>query len=369
MTVRKRNKKYLVDFWFTHPDGRRERIRKASPVDSRRGAEQYERELQQRLLDGSTGNQKEVKVPTLKEFEAEFMENYALAHNKPSEVTAKRTILRHHLIPSFGDLPLDRIGKREIKQYRGAKLKAGYNPKTINNHVAVLRRMLAEAEELEIIRYVPSVRRLPVGPAKLDFLSFEEADRLIQAADGEWRTMVLVALKTGLRQGELLGLQWADINFETGQMQVSRSVFRGQVGTPKSNRGRSVPLCDDVLEALEAHRHRRGPYVFCNGKGRLLTDNLCKAPLIRAWKGAGLRPVSWHMLRHTFASHLVMKGAHIRAVQDLLGHSDIRVTMRYAHLSPDVARDAVQLLNSAAPFGHYLGTNDRPKLQVIENTW
>jgi len=365
--MRKDRGRYTVDFWFTHPDGRKERIRAFSPVNTKRGAEQYERELRQALLSGTHGKGKEVQTPTLAEFSTEFMETYAMAHNKPSEVMSKRKILKNHLLPAFGNMRLDRIGKREIKRYRSVKLQAGYNPKTINNHVAVLRRLLAEAEELELITHVPKVRKLPSEPPALDFLTFEEAEALVNAAEGEWRTMILVALKTGLRQGELLGLRWSDINFASKTMLVSRSIFRGLVGSPKSNRARLVPLCDEAVEALQAHRHQRGPYVFCDAKGRLLTDNLCKAPLVRAWKGAGLRPVNWHMLRHTFASHLVMKGAHIKAVQELLGHSDIRVTMRYAHLSPDIARDAVQLLNSAA-FGHQLGTNGRPNLKVLDFT-
>lgn len=367
MTARNRDGRWYADFWFAHPEGRKERFRKCSPVQTKRGAEQYERELRQALLDGTYGKEEEVQIPTLAEFTEEFIDTYALAHNKPSEVLSKRKILKNHLLPAFGKLRLDEIGKREIKRYRSEKLQAGYNPKTVNNHVTVLRRMLAEAEELELITHVPKVRKLPSAPTAFDFLTFEEAEALVDAADGEWRTMILVGLKTGLRQGELLGLRWADINFVTGNMMVNRSVFRGTIGSPKSNRARLVPLCDEVVVALQHHRHQRGPYVFCDESGKLLTDNLCKAPLARACRNAGLRPINWHMLRHTFASHLVMRGAHMKAVQELLGHSDIRVTMRYAHLSPDVARDAVQLLNSES-FGHYLGTNGRPKLKVLDFT-
>jgi len=257
------------------------------------------------------------------------------------------------------------ITKRDIKSYRSRKLKDGYNTKTINNQVAVLRRMLSEAEELGLIPYVPTVRRLPQETADFDFLTFEEAEQLLAAAEGQWWLMIFVALKTGLRQGELLGLQWRDIDFEAGRIMVSRSIHRGHIGTPKSGRARLVPLCDDVLEALQDHQHRRSPFVFHDEQGLPLTDNKCKSPLEQAWHKAGLRRIGWHMLRHTFASHLVMRGAHIRAVQDLLGHSDIRVTMRYAHLSPDVERETVQLLNSG---GHYLGTNPPSNLKVIDFT-
>ena len=100
------------------------------------------------------------------------------------------------------------------------------------------------------------------------------------------------------------------------------------------------------MDALRAHRHLRGPLVFCANDGRMLTQDECKWPLRRAIAQASLgRSIGWHVLRHTFASHLVMRGAPLKAVQELLGHADIKMTMRYAHLSPDARRDAVKLLD------------------------
>jgi len=93
--------------------------------------------------------------------------------------------------------------------------------------------------------------------------------------------------------------------------------------------------------------------VFCDEGGRILTDTEVRRPLWRACKRASLRMITWHILRHTFASHLVMRGAPIRAVQELLGHSTILMTMRYAHLAPEVAREAVQLLDLD---GQHLGS-------------
>lgn len=120
---------------------------------------------------------------------------------------------------------------------------------------------------------------------------------------------------------------------------------RGIIGTPKSGKSREVPLCETIVEALKAHRHLKGELVFCAEKGRMWTAHECKHPLWRAAKIAGLRKIGWHVLRHTFASHLVMLGASIKAVQELLGHADISMTMRYAHLSPEVRCDTVKLLD------------------------
>jgi len=89
----------------------------------------------------------------------------------------------------------------------------------------------------------------------------------------------------------------------------------------------------------------RGELVFAKEDGRMLTQGDCKHPLRRACRVAGIRQVSWHVLRHSFASHLAMRGVALKAVQELLGHSTMEMTMRYAHLSPDVRRDAVRLLD------------------------
>ena len=134
---------------------------------------------------------------------------------------------------------------------------------------------------------------------------------------------------------------------------MRRSVTRGFVTEPKSGKGRDIPLGDEAIAALKAERHLRGPLVFCDAAGRMWKKNEVKHPLWRACRKAGLRQIGWHVLRHTFASHLVMRGAAMKVVQELLGHATIEMTMRYAHLSPDVPRHAVKLLDglgsSAAP--------------------
>lgn len=148
-----------------------------------------------------------------------------------------------------------------------------------------------------------------------------------------------------MRIGELLALQWQDVDLVAGRINVRRNVVWGHVGTPKSGKSREIPLSNDALKALKDHRHLRGALVFCDAGGHMLTDGEVRSPLWRACKRAGLRLITWHVCRHSFASHLVMRGAPIKAVQELLGHSTILMTMRYAHLAPEVARDAVQLLD------------------------
>ncbi len=369
MAARKIVGNWFADFWFRYPDGRRERIRKRAPVNTKQGAERYEREIRSELLDPSPPPGSERQVPTLKEFSKEFVEVYSATNNKPSTLKNKRMILELHLIPAFGRMRLDQIGPREIEVYKAQRLKKGLSPKTVNNHLTVLRRCLALAVEWRLLTHVPMVKWLRPPRPQFDFLGFKEADRLVAAADAEFHTMILVALRTGLRQGELLGLKWDDIDLVAGRLVVRRSRWRGHETSPKNGKTREIPLSPQAVAALKGERHLRGDYVFCNEDGSPLRDGQCKHPLWGACRVSGLRRVGWHVLRHTFASHLVMRGVPLKVVQELLGHATIEMTMRYSHLSPEVRRDAVMTLDwpaTAEPVGQYLGNEGAGKLEPAE---
>lgn len=351
---------WRVDIVYEHPDGSSQRVRKNSPVNTRKGAEQYERQLRQQLLEGTYKKQrkeeepdaKERRVPTLKTFSAEFIRVYAKTNNKPSEVQSKESILKQHLMPAFGRMRLDQVGPRDIERYKSGKLADGLSPKTVNNTLTVLRRMLSLAVEWEVIKTVPPFSWLRVPPQKYDFLDFEEAERLVRGADEESRPMILLAVRTGMRLGELIALRWEDVDLEKGQLRVCRAAARGIVGTPKNGRTREVPLGKKTVLALRGARHLKGELVFCQADGRLLSKDQCNEIIWRTCRRAKLRRIGWHVLRHTFASHLVMRGVPLLVVQELLGHQTIQMTQRYSHLTPDVRRDAVELLepeNSSRP--------------------
>jgi len=332
------------------PNERLIRISGTPQINTKAAAEIAEREHIQRVLSKPSVTGSPAKeVPTLTKFATEFLETYVASNNKPSEIESKRMILRRHLIPFFGPKRLDQIKQREIEAYKSRKKRTedgveGLSPKTINNHLTVLRKMLSLSAEWELIPNVPPVKWMKVPAPEFDFLTFEEAEKIEKHAPGEWRAMIALALATGLRLGELLALQWGDLDLVHGRVLVRRAVARGTVGTPKSGRSREVPLHDRVVQVMKKHRHLRGELVFCDMDGRMFTKGACKCPLWTACRRAELRLIGWHVLRHTFASHLAMRGAPLKAIQELLGHASIEMTMRYAHLSPDVKRDAVRLL-------------------------
>jgi integrase len=165
--------------------------------------------------------------------------------------------------------------------------------------------------------------------------------------------MIIIALKTGLRMGELLALKWEDVDLVAGRLMVRRALWRNIEGPPKSGRAREVPLSDDAIAVLREQRAAtfvKGQYVFCDEAGNRLNHKCLYEVVPRICKRAGLaKRLTFHDLRHSFASHLVMRGVALKAVQELLGHATIDMTMRYAHLSPDVKRDAVKLLDQPLP--------------------
>ncbi|HVY29853.1 MAG TPA: tyrosine-type recombinase/integrase [Polyangiaceae bacterium] len=345
----------MIDVTVTLRDGRTERVRRVAPIQNKRAAERYELELRQELIEGRPDREEESQktkepCPTLAEFCQPFLDVYSATNNKPAGLETKRIVCRTHLVPALGSRRLDQIGVQEIEAFKAAKLRDGYAAKSVNNFLAVLQKLLKVAVDWEKLEHAPRVQWLKVPDPEFDFFSFEEAERLVAGAPSEWRAMVVVGLRTGLRIGELLALRWDDVDLVAGRLMVRRSVSSGIIGTPKNGRSREVPLSDQALAALKGHRHLRGELVFCGEDGRLLNRGECKWPLWRACQKAGLRRVGWHALRHTFASHLAMRGVPLKAVQELLGHSTMDMTMRYAHLSPDVRRDSVRLLDGQGTY-------------------
>jgi len=259
----------------------------------------------------------------------------------------------------MGDLRLDQVTYAVIEDFKIALARKRarnwdksdiidpptLSAKSINNILTILRRMLVIAPKRGLIAVVPEIDWLKVPAQEFDFVGFEEANRLLAAVDEGWRTMVLTALRTGMRMGELIALRWRDVDLVAGKITVRQNAVKSRIGTPKSGKAREIALSNETISALKSYRHLRGPLVFCTMDGVMLKYTELRHPLWRACRKAGLRPVQWHAMRHTFASHLVMRGVPLKAVQELLGHSTIQMTMRYAHLAPEVTRDAVNLLD------------------------
>jgi integrase len=353
MAVRKNKQMtWFVDFRFHHT-----RYRKRSPENSRSGALAYEAMLKHTLVRGDpidrVSNNDE-QNQTFEQFAWRWFDTYVTPNNKFSEARIKRYTLNSSLIPFFGRMPVKDIKTYHIEQYKAQMHKDGLANKTIKNYLSVLNRCLTCAYEWwGLTARPPEIRWPKCPPPETDYLSPDECELLLSNAGGIVREMILMALRTGMRQGELKGLQWSSIDWVNRVVIVkhSRCDREKNIGAPKSNRFRSIPLDADVYEILYRRKMSTG-YVFTNAKGGPLNHSWLTYYLDKVCKKAGLRRITWHVFRHTFASHLAMKGVPLNTVQVLMGHSTIMMTMRYAHVAPSAMRSAIELLNPKSQYAN-----------------
>lgn len=263
--------------------------------------------------------------------------------------------------------PLSNVNAWTVEKWRSQRLKAGNSPATVNRDLTALKACLSKAVEWELIDVHPLTK---VKPSKIDtqgrvrYLSAKEDKALrkaLAARDAKmikkrrnanrWRAergydqmpeipadgfgdhltpMVLLAMNTGLRRGELTSLEWSDIDLAGKQL-----VVRGS--TAKSGRTRHVPLNAEALDVLKRYK-RQHP------EGRLFDLIRVNNSFRSVLADAGIEDLRFHDLRHSFASHLVMAGADLYVVKELLGHASIAMTERYSHLAPEHKAAAVALL-------------------------
>lgn len=353
--------RWMIDVAVELPNGLLERVRKVSPIQSKRGAEAYEQEVRAAILYDArhkpaqaTPTPPPAAAPTpapplFGAFFEEYMTNHAATRCKPSSLAAKRTIYKCHVGPAAEGLRLDQLNKRWADGYQAQALARGLKPRTINTHLALVSRTLHVAFEWGVLSSPPpKMAFLRPGPGRTAFLSADDAHALLSATDGqEVGVMIRVALRTGVRLGELLALRWEDVDWAGATLKIERTqgLRADTTGTPKGGKPRAIPLAPSVVSALKAHRHLKGPWVFCGSKATPYVPNTALKMLRRACAAANIPRVTWHVLRHTFASHLVMTNTPLRVVQELMGHATLEMTMRYSHLTPEVSAVAVARLD------------------------
>ncbi len=242
----------------------------------------------------------------------------------------------------FGATPVAQLTAWRIERWK-AKRRSAVAPATVNRDLTSLKGMLTKAVAWKLLDRSPAadVRYLPVNNARLRYLQPDRVHHLVRAAENDvapWLAPgILLAVHTGLRQGELLGLRWRDVDLELGLIAVEAA---------KNNEKRRIPMNATVRGVLEA-LPRYGEHVLSNPWGSPLSRTTVYAAFGRTCVAVGISDFHWHDLRHTFASHLVMAGVDIRTVQELLGHKTLEMTMRYSHLAPAHKAAAVEKLAAA----------------------
>ena len=250
--------------------------------------------------------------------------------------------------PPVSETRLKFVNVDLIDAWRLQRQNSGTNPATINRNINALKACLSYAVRRKLIATNPlfGIEKLDVEEGeRVRYLDEVEEKRLRQALSesGERiRTMALFAMNTGIRRGELFSLQWNNITRSEIEGSVME-VVAIESGKSKNRKTRRIPLNKEARRVLDSWGRKSEGLVFPSDTGKQLTD------IRKAWDGvtkkAKLKDFRWHDLRHHFASRMVMAGIPLNTVRELLGHSDIKMTLRYAHLAPGHMRDAVEAIS------------------------
>jgi len=244
----------------------------------------------------------------------------------------------------FGARPVEEITAFDMEKYKARRLEEGVKKSTVNRCLAILKRMFNLAIAWGHMKENP-MKGVRLFCEKDNFkeriLTPEEEVRLLETCAPHLREIIILAVNSGLRRGEILGLRWQDIDFDNRILKVERS---------KSGKQRFIEMNSAVVELLRQHRMKNpGPgHVFLNPKTGAPRREV-KTAFAAACRRAGIKDLRFHDLRHTFATRLIEAGVDIVTVRDLLGHSSVRLTERYTHSKSELKRRAVEALTAKKP--------------------
>jgi len=270
---------------------------------------------------------------------------------RPSTVIGYRSALTAHLLPKFGERPIEAITAEAIENYRARLVAEGkLSARTVNKLLVQLHSIFKRAQRHHRLPSNPAagVDRQPLKRSgDFNVLTPAEVEALARAAGSEQDASIFtVAAFTGLRLGELRALRWSDVDFGKRLVHARHNYTSRTLGDPKSGRVRSVPLIDQALAAfdrLSRREHFTGTddLVFCSLVGAYIDESALRRRYYTALEGAGLKRQRFHDLRHTFGT-LAVQAFPLSDVKAYMGHSDISTTMVYVHHVPQ--HDAAERL-------------------------
>jgi len=303
------------------------------------------------------------------------LEDYAQTWLERIQHTRKHTthdgyqkIMDRDILPVLRGLDLKDITREKVKGLATEGFKKEQSPKSVKNTILCLSSLLSHAVEDGLLTVNPALKPGKFLPKiskrrSINPLTREEVATLLDTVKQRaprYYPLFLCAARTGLRMGELLALQWSDLDFHGRFLEVQRNYTHWKVTTPKSGESRRVDMSKELAQTLKDLQTERQleaaangwsevpRWVFCNEQGGLLhPNNLRDRVFYRLLKAAGLRQVRFHELRHTFASLLLQQGESATYVKEQMGHSSIQITVDcYGHLIPGGNKQAVDRLDS-----------------------
>jgi integrase len=371
VVIRKKSGQWYV---FVNHNGQR----KAKCIgESRAAAVQVKRALEAKLALGDIGifNAGAPSCPRFGDYSDTWVENHAKLSCKPSTIDGYESVLRQHIRPRFSSIRINEIRRNDIKEFIGQLLAKELTRSTIRNAISILRSIFNQAIEDELIESNPAAnlgrftRAARSSGVKGTALTPEEVEKFLAAAEEvcrQYAPLFLVAVRAGLRRGELVALQWQDLEFGKNERDSNRFILvqhnyvRREHTSTKSKKSRRVDMSRELRSVLLKLRDSRlastgltdseigSHLVFPSLDGSILDpDNLYHRYFVPVLKKSRIRKIRLHDLRHTFGSLLLQKGASVVYVKEQMGHSSIQVTVdTYGHLVPSADVAFVDRLDS-----------------------
>jgi len=293
-----------------------------------------------RIIDEThQGTYRDIKPASFEAFALKWLEAHG-SSIRESTIKTYQVVINHHLVPFFGRTPLVVIGPDDVLKLLSQKKNLA--PATRNKIYTILSKMLSHAIRWGYLKLNPCKEVDPprIPRKEMSFLTLEESQKLLlwlEREDPRYFAFFKTALFSGMRQSEILALQWRDVNFSEGIIRVRRSIYQGKISELKSAHSfRQIPLSKSLAKTLKQHKLESipSPWVFPSEKGTPLNPrNVVRRHFEPALEGAGVKKISFHGLRHSCGAHLVAGGVHPKVIQAILGHSSISTTMNvYGHV-------------------------------------
>ncbi len=334
-------------------------------INGHRLSKHFERKVDaerwERKQLGSRDSGKNGSVPSLslEQFAEEWLGVYS-TKVRPSTLALTKHILKNFVLQTLGNCRLDRISSREVNLLVSEIIQSGKSVRYANMIIQLIRKMFNDAANdwgYLIQNPASKIKFLKESPQKLNFWTAAEAEaflKIVKANHPAYHSFFVLLLNTGCRAGEAFALQWSDLDLSKRIVCFRRTVDRINHKVQESTKGNKIRYVGLNEACIEAFRDRKKfllpisgeTLVFPNKVGNLLHHSVFQRFVFDpAIKKSEVRKIRVHDLRHTFAAHFVMNGGSIYDLKQILGHSDIQMTERYAHLAPDYLRGRTSILN------------------------
>ncbi len=327
-------------YWICYKSGNNKVVRESAKTDDLRKAESL---LELRRKTAIAGAKVEEKIYGPFSFR-ELTEKYHVFAASQKSYYIKKIII-NQLAEEFGDLDLGEFTTSLVEAYRAEGLEQGLKPATVNRRLACLKHMFRKAFEWGVcsedkLKQVRQVKFLKENNQRVRYLELEECQALIQVCDKyprlrHLKSIIITALNTGMRRGEILSMKWEQIDLKKGIIIIDDKM---------EGEKRQIPVNEALFQTLNDMRRRPdSPYVFVDSLGKPFRH--IREAFASACRRIGLKDFRFQDLRHTFACHLVKAGIEITTVSKLMGHKSMAMTVRYSSLAPDHMKAAVNTLN------------------------